>query len=166
MRGIWGEFPGSLMVRPGSQGLIPGCMVWPKKKNKKGSWYEWEYLPHIAGHPYPSMRRASVSHVYSLFPGKGNQQKAERIWRNCKESPLCHWAAGGLGVTPPCHRTETQTRRFQGIPLSVASFSLGPLNCALGKQNVNILKLEYLNCIFYFFSWSWCQGLLLLHSWS
>ncbi|TKC40318.1 hypothetical protein EI555_010428 [Monodon monoceros] len=48
-----------------------------------------------------------------------------------------------------CHcPTATQTHHFQGTALSVTSFSLGPLNCALGKENVNILKLEYLNCIF------------------
>eukprot|EP00069_Balaena_mysticetus_P009636 bmy_20298T0 len=55
-------------------------------------------------------------------------------------------AASGL---PHCHcPTATQTHRFQGTALSVTSFSLGPLNCALGKENINILKLEYLNCIF------------------
>ena len=32
----------------------------------------------------------------------------------------------------------------------MTSFSLGPLNCALGKDNINILKFEYLNCIFSF----------------
>lgn len=36
----------------------------------------------------------------------------------------------------------------------------GTLNSALEKENVNVLKWEYLNCIFVF-SWKWCQALLL-----
>ena len=63
--------------------------------------------------------------------------------------PLSSWLPWSDTSRHCC--TATQTRRFQGTPLSITSFSLGPLNCALGKENINILKFKYLNCIFHFF---------------
>ena len=73
------------MVRPGSQGLIPGCMVWPKKKKKKAVDMNENIYPTQLGVPIRACVELQFHMCILYFQAKETNSKKKEFEETAKK---------------------------------------------------------------------------------